>query len=69
MKDEAERVALTVAELGYIPPELGDVSHQRFHGGGGRVWYEPRLMISAESGRFGGTSGSVAMDSNIGTLG
>ena len=38
VKDEGERVTLTLAKVGDVPSEPLDVSHEPFGGGGGRIW-------------------------------
>ena len=53
MKDEAEGVTLRLAKIGDVPFELGDVSHEPFSGGGGRIWNWATGAVAVNSGRDG----------------
>ena len=53
MKDEGEGVTLPLAKVADVPSELGDVSHEPFGGGVGRIWILAIGAVAVNTGRDG----------------
>ena len=53
MEDEGDGVTLFLAMIGGVPSELGDVSHKRFGGGGGRIWNWATGAVAVNTRRDG----------------